>query len=162
LLMPVNVRLARGEDQGFIEALGLETALETVSPVRAVTKHDADQAFRRLVAFCRERAGTVFLLAETNGQRAGFLILLTDVPDDVTHMRQAFVAYVAVRSEDRGRGVGRALIQAAIAEGERRNLPHISLMVSANNVAARALYESEHFLHDRILMCRRIGTSEAS
>jgi len=45
--MSVNVRLAHGEDQAFIEALGLQTALETVSPARAVTKHDADQALRR-------------------------------------------------------------------------------------------------------------------
>jgi ribosomal protein S18 acetylase RimI-like enzyme len=160
--MSVNVRLARGEDQAFIEALGFQTALETVSPARAVTKHDADQALKRLLAFCRDRVGTVFLVAEIGGQRSGFLILLTDVPDEVTHMRQAFVAYLAVRSEDRGHGVGRALIQAAIAEGRRRNLPHISLMVSANNVTARALYESEHFMHDRILMCRPIDTAEAS
>ena len=160
--MSVNVRLARGEDQSFIDALGLETALETVSPVRAITKHDADQALRRLLAFCRDRAGTVFFVAETGGQRAGFLILLTDVPDDVTRMRQAFVAYVAVRSEDRGNGIGRALVQAAIAEGQRRNLPHISLMVSANNVTARGLYESEHFLHDRILMSRPLGTARAT
>jgi ribosomal protein S18 acetylase RimI-like enzyme len=160
--MTLNVRLARGDDQSFIETLGLETALETVSPVRAITKDVADQAFRRLLTFCRERAGTVIFIAENDGQRAGFLVMLTDVPDDVTHIRQAFVAYVAVRSEDRGHGVGRALIEAAIAEGQRRNLPHISLMVSANNVTARELYESEHFLHDRILMCRPLGSAEAS
>jgi ribosomal protein S18 acetylase RimI-like enzyme len=160
--MTVSVRAARDDDQSFIDALGRETALLTVSPVRAITQDVAEQAFHRLRVFCRDQRGTVVLIAEKDAQRAGFLILLTDVPDDITHMRQAFVAYVAVRAEDRGRGVGRTLIQAAIAEGQRRNLPHISLMVSANNAAARTLYESEQFLHDRILMIRPLRIAEAS
>jgi ribosomal protein S18 acetylase RimI-like enzyme len=159
--MTISVRTARDDDKSFIESLGQETALQTVSPVRAVEQAVAEQAFRRLMAFCRERPGTVFFIAERAARRAGFLILLTDVPDDVTQMRQAFVAYVAVRAEDRGSGVGRSLIRAAIAEGQRRKLPHISLMVSADNATARTLYGSEHFQHDRILMTRPLA-AEAS
>jgi len=153
----VSVRIARDDDQRFVEALGLQTALQTVSSVRATSKEVADQAFRRLVSYCKERSGTVILIAERNTHRAGFLILLTDMPDDITHGPQAFVAYIAVSENDRGHGVGRALVQSAIAEGHRRNLPHISLMVSADNDAARALYESELFQAERILMCRSLG-----
>ena len=160
--MTVRVRPARPDDQPFITALGLETALDTVSPVRALTRPAAEAAFRRLTAFCKERPGSVVFVAEREAERAGFLILLTDVPDDITQERQAFVAYVAVSAQARGQGVGRALIQAAIAEGQRRNLPHISLMVSADNQAARALYESEHFMHDRILMSRPLRPEPAS
>jgi ribosomal protein S18 acetylase RimI-like enzyme len=152
--MSVSVRLARDDDQSFVEALGNETALDTVSPVREVTRDIAERAFRRLVGFCRDRPGTVVFIAENDGRRAGFLILLTDVPDEVTHTPQAFVAYVAVCARDRGQGIGRALIRAAIAEGQRRGLPHISLMVSSNNGSARGLYESERFVQDRILMSR--------
>ncbi len=151
------MRVARDDDRSFIDALGRATALETVSPVRAVSQAAAEQAFLRLMAFCRDRSGTVILIGENETKRAGFLILLTDVPDEITQVAQAFVAYVAVDAEARGRGVGRALVQAAIAEGRRRNLSHISLMVSANNPAARGLYESERFLHDRILMCRPLA-----
>jgi ribosomal protein S18 acetylase RimI-like enzyme len=94
--------------------------------------------------------------------RAGFLILLTDVPDDVTQTPQAFVAYVAVLTPARGQGIGRALIRAATSESRRRRLPHISLMVSAHNAAARSLYESEHFMQERILMTRPLQNGAGS
>jgi len=154
--------MARDGDRSFIDALGLATALDTVSPVRAISQGAAEDAFRRLLAYCQDRQGTVVFVAESDGEQVGFLILLTDLPDDITHLPQAFIAYVAVRGEDRGRGVGRALVRAAIAEGQRRDLPHISLMVSAHNDAARTLYESEQFMHDRILMSRPLRGAQAS
>ena len=152
--MSVRVRPARPDDSSFIELLGLATALDTVSPVRTVSQRAAEAAFHRLLAFCNDRPGTVSLVAERAETPAGFLIMLTDVPDEVTQERQAFVAYVAVREADRGHGVGRALMHAAMAEGRKRDLPFISLMVSAGNASARALYESEHFMNERVLMSR--------
>ncbi len=157
--MTVRVRTARPDDTTFINALGLATALDTVSPVRAITRAAAEAAYRRLTSFCRERPGTVVFIAERDGDPAGFLILLTDVPDDVTQEPQAFIAYVAVRAADRGYGLGRALLREAIAEGQRRGLPHISLMVSADNHEAYALYESERFMAERTLMTRPLGPS---
>jgi ribosomal protein S18 acetylase RimI-like enzyme len=160
--MSVRVRPARPDDNNFIEVLGLATALDTVSPVRAVSRAAAESAFRRLLAFCKDRPGTVSLVAERAGVLAGFLIMLTDMPDEVTQERQAFVAYVAVREADQGHGVGRALLHAAMAEGERRNLPFISLMVSADNLRAKALYESEHFMNERVLMSRALTASRSA
>lgn len=150
--MATSVRLARSDDLAFIDALGMQTALDTVSPIRSLTQQAAEQAYQRLVSFCRERTGTVTFVAEHDGRRAGFLILVTDLPDDVSQTPQAFVAYVAVEAELRNIGIGRALIQAARAEGLRRKLPHLSLMVSADNALARELYESEGFVPERILM----------
>jgi len=150
--MATSVRLARSDDLAFIDALGMQTALDTVSPIRSLTRHAAEQAYQRLVSFCRERTGTVTFVAECEGRPAGFLILVTDLPDDVSQTPQAFVAYVAVEAEQRNQGIGRALIRAARAEGLRRKLPHLSLMVSADNALARELYESEGFLPERILM----------
>jgi ribosomal protein S18 acetylase RimI-like enzyme len=152
--MSVRVRPARPDDSGFIEVLGLATALDTVSPLRAISRYAAEAAFHRLLAFCNDRPDAVSLIAERSETPAGFLIMLTDMPDEVTQERQAFVAYLAVREADRGHGVGRALLHAAMAEGQKRNLPYISLMVSADNSTARALYESEHFMNERVLMSR--------
>ncbi len=160
--MSTSVRLARDDDRTFIDVLGAATALETTSSARALTQSDAEQAYARLVRFCRERPGTVTFVAETDGSCAGFLILLTDVPDDILQRPQAFVAYVAVSPQQRGVGVGRALIRAAIAEGQRRGLTHLSLMVSADNPVARRLYESERFEHERILMTRPLGSGASS
>jgi ribosomal protein S18 acetylase RimI-like enzyme len=152
--MSISVRRARDEDRSFIQALGVQTALQTVSPVRALTQSVAQQAYHRLMKLCEERPGTVIFIAESDAQRAGFLVMLTDMPDDITQHEQAFIAYVAVVPSQRGRGVGSALLQAAIAEGEERKLPHLSLMVSADNVEAKGLYESEQFVPERILMTR--------
>jgi ribosomal protein S18 acetylase RimI-like enzyme len=155
--MATRVRLGRNDDREFIDALGLETALDTVSAVRNFSAQTAADAYQRLVSFCRERPGTVTFVAERDGRRAGFLILVTDLPDDVSQQPQAFVAYVAVIPQCRREGVGRALIQAALAEGKRRKLPHVSLMVSADNAAARLLYESEGFMPERVLMTRALA-----
>jgi ribosomal protein S18 acetylase RimI-like enzyme len=154
--MATRVRLARSDDVEFIDALGLQTALDTVSAVRNLSQLVAREAYRRLVSFCRERSGTVTFIGEHDSQRAGFLILVTDLPDDVSQEPQAFVAYVAVVPEHRREGVGRALLRAAVAEGLRRNLPHVSLMVSADNPSAQALYESEGFVPERTLMTRAL------
>ncbi len=158
----MSVRLARNDDWDFIDALGMGTALDTVSPVRGLSRSAAERAYQRLVSFCREHRGTVTFLGERDGHRAGFLILVTDLPDDVSQIPQAFIAYVAVAEDQRGHGVGRALIRAAVAEGLRRNLPHVSLMVSADNSSARSLYESEGFLPERLLMTRASDRGPAS
>ncbi len=114
------------------------------------------RAYRRMAEFCRRREGTVTLVAERDSQRAGFLMLITDVPDDVTQLEQGFVAYVAVAEDQRGQGVGRALIQAAVSECKRRDIPHVSLMVSSNNASARSLYADEAFVEERILMTKAL------
>jgi len=159
--MTTTIRLARNDDLAFIDTLGLQTALDTVSPVRGLTRSAAEHAYQRLVSFCRERAGTVTFVGERDNQRAGFLMLVTDLPDDISQRPQAFIAYVAVAEEHRDHGVGRALIKAAIAEGLRRRLPHVSLMVSAENPTARLLYESEGFLPERLLMTKGLDQGSA-
>lgn len=160
--MTMSVRHARDDDRSFIDDLGAQTAHATLGPVRVVSNEVAKQAYKRLMAFCRERFGTITLIAESDGNRAGFLTLLTDVPEEATQTPQAFIAYLAVAEEQRGRGAGRALVQAAIRESERRGLPNICLMVSADNATAQMLYESEHFLEERILMTKPLGVGVPS
>ena len=109
--------------------------------------------------FCRERPGTIDLIAAVDGERAGFLILLTDVPDEVTHNDQAFVAFMAVAEPVRRTGVGRALLRAAEHEADRLKLPHLSLMVSADNAAARSLYAHTDFIEERLLLTKAIEAS---
>lgn len=95
-------------------------------------------------------------MVESEGERAGFLILLTDVPDEVSRLDQAFIAYMAVAPQARHGGLGRALLQAAAAEADRLDLPHVSLMVTSENVQARALYASDGFLQERMLLTKSV------
>ncbi len=47
--------------------------------------------------------------------------------------------------ERRGRGLGRALLEAALQHARERGAVHIDLGTSEDDVAARALYESVGF-----------------
>jgi ribosomal protein S18 acetylase RimI-like enzyme len=52
---------------------------------------------------------------------------------------------VAVESEHRGRGVGRALVRGAIANARSRDLDAVTLHCSTGNLAALELYTTEGF-----------------
>ena len=153
----IEVRRATPDDDRFISALGSSTALSSISRLRHVSDDTAALSFRRLLMFCRERPGTIDFIADVDGEPAGFLILLTDVPDDVTLKEQAFVAYMAVAEPLRSRGVGTALLRTAEAEARRLRLPHLCLMVSADNAPARALYERAGFSAERVQLAKALG-----
>ena len=52
---------------------------------------------------------------------------------------------IEVRSEARGRGLGRAITRALMTEATRRGAGFIALQVEERNTVARALYDSEGF-----------------
>ena len=79
----------------------------------------------------------VAFVAEIDGRIVGELTLFID------GARGAFGMLVAV--EARGRGIGRALLDATIVDARRRGLTHIDLDVYTNNGAALALYRSAGF-----------------
>ena len=107
--MTIVVRRGQPGDHAYLEALGTDTAQSGVSSIRPVSGDVAALAFRRLLAFCEQRPKTVVLIAESESVPVGFLILIVDIPDDVTQMPQAFVAYMAVEPIARRRGAGRLL-----------------------------------------------------
>jgi ribosomal protein S18 acetylase RimI-like enzyme len=96
----------------------------------------------------------VLLIAEHQAKPAGFLLMLDTLPDEVTRMPQAFVAYMAVEPSLRGRGIASRLLGAAEDEARRRGLPYMGLMVTEDNAAARALYERAGYLTERRLLCK--------
>jgi len=58
---------------------------------------------------------------------------------------ECHLAELYVVPELRGRGIGRALLDAAIELARERGADHIDLATSVDDVAARALYESAGF-----------------
>ena len=58
---------------------------------------------------------------------------------------ECYLAELYVAPERRGRGVGRALLEAAIALARSRGATYMDLCTSEEDVAARALYESLGF-----------------
>jgi ribosomal protein S18 acetylase RimI-like enzyme len=83
-----------------------------------------------------------FLLA---GPGPDGLAVLRFRPAIWTEALECYLAELYVVPPRRGHGLGRALMQAALAAARGRGADHIELGTSESDVAARALYESLGF-----------------
>lgn len=142
------------EDRAFIQDLGRRSAMSSVGSVRPAREENVERAFERLHGIVESEPSHVTLIATRDGARAGFLLLLADLPDEVTLLPGAFVAYMAVEPSARRSGVGAALLKSAEDEAQRRGVPYIALMVSEENEAARRLYQRSGYLTERRLLCK--------
>ena len=101
-------------------------------------------------SFDERRPPEGFLVAELDGRLVGYIRLAHPTPLACNaHVRQ--IQGLAVADEARGRGVGRALVRAAVEEARRCDARRITLRVLSHNAPARALYESEGFVVEGIL-----------
>jgi ribosomal protein S18 acetylase RimI-like enzyme len=157
----VDVRVAerRGAraagDRDFVTALGHGTAASSVGSLRPADEANLREAFDRLYAIV-ESQSHLTLIAERNGERVGFLFLLDNLPDEVTLLTGAFVAYMAVQEGSRRAGAGAALLAAAENEARRRGLPYMALMVSEANEPARLLYDRNGYQTERRMLCKHL------
>jgi ribosomal protein S18 acetylase RimI-like enzyme len=151
----VTVRRGTRDDHDFVRALARSTATSSVSAVRVAKYDDVIDSTARLVEFVLKRKHDV-LIAEEQGERVGFLLLLYDVPDEVTLTDQGFVAYTAVAPHARGRGAGRALLDAAERCAREAGMAYVSLMVTEDNTPARALYDGAGYVTERRMMTKAL------
>ena len=89
----------------------------------------------------------------TNGEAT--VLLVGDGPDGLAVLRfrpslwsgalECYLAELYVVPDERGHGLGRALMEAAIDTARRAGADHMDLGTSEDDVAARALYESLGF-----------------
>jgi ribosomal protein S18 acetylase RimI-like enzyme len=132
------------------------------SIVREATEADADAVGRLLDDFNREYgdptpgaaaiAGRVrTLLAEGDtlvllaGPGPDGLAVLRFRPSLWSEALECYLAELYVVAGRRGRGLGRALMNAAIEHARRRGADYMDLGTSEDDVAARRLYESLGF-----------------
>lgn len=153
--MSVSVRKASGDDRDFVRDLAERTVMQSVAAFRHTPETLVRIALARLLEIV-ETQSHVTLIAQAEGTRAGFLLLLDDLPDEVTTTPQGFIAYMAVEQARRGQGIGSALLAAAEDEARRRGLPYMALMVTEDNAAARRLYESSGYITERRLLCKQL------
>jgi ribosomal protein S18 acetylase RimI-like enzyme len=151
----VTVRHGRSEDWAFARDLGERTVMASVAAFRQAEEEKVRTAFARLLQIVQEQSH-LLLIAQRASRRVGFLLLLDDLPDEVTGTPQGFIAYMAVEPGFRGNAVGRALLAAAEDEARERSLPYMTLMVTEDNAAARALYERSGYVTERRLLCKRL------
>jgi ribosomal protein S18 acetylase RimI-like enzyme len=152
-LAPVVVRRGDASDRAFVRELGRATAMSSVSAVREGRAAEVLVAFERLLTFAYNRDHVV-LIGELAGKPAGFLLMVYDIPDEVTLTEQAFIAYTAVEPEARRSGVARALLEEAERQARAAGRGYLSLMVTEDNLAARALYDGAAFATERRMMTK--------
>jgi ribosomal protein S18 acetylase RimI-like enzyme len=143
----------RAADRAFVKELGRRCAMSSVGSLRRASEPAVRAAFDRLCDVVYDQSH-VTLIAQRAERRVGFLLLLDELPDEVTALPQGFVAYMAVDPECRGSGVGAALLAAAEDEARRRRLPYMALMVTEENAGARRLYERGGYRTERRLLCK--------
>jgi len=89
------------------------------------------------------------------GEYAGHL-WLTEQTDFFTAERALHVTAIAVASSRRKRGIGKMLMEAAVADAKRRGISHVTLGVDASNAVAISLYASLGFKTKRLAMSMRV------
>lgn len=149
----IVVRPGRPDDRPFVADLGKRTMGDSVAHFRYVNESLLEASYDGLLDFVFAQPHVLFV-AEQDGKRAGFVLMIDTMPDEVTRMPQGFVAYMAVEPWARREGIGSRLLAAAEDEARRRGLPYMGLMVTEDNAAARALYERAGYLTERRLLCK--------
>jgi ribosomal protein S18 acetylase RimI-like enzyme len=85
------------------------------------------------------------LVARIGGELAGY-VKLGPPTDALSNAHVQMVQGIAVAAAFRRRGVGRALVDAAVSEARGRGARRLTLRVLSHNEAALALYESAGFV----------------
>ncbi len=100
-----------------------------------------EQVLKRL----EKSEGIIRLAADVDGVLAGFLELET-YPGNPAHSHAADIHLIATHPEFRGKGVGRALMDAAIDLADNwLQVSRLGLSVWTTNTTAISLYESHGF-----------------
>ncbi|MCD9197391.1 GNAT family N-acetyltransferase [Aeromicrobium wangtongii] len=97
--------------------------------------------------------GHDLFVARSEGRDVGWLWLATDTTGPAP---QAFIHDIEVVEGERGRGLGRALLEAAEAWCADHSIAVLKLHVFAHNEAAVGLYESSGFETTDLSMAKQI------
>jgi ribosomal protein S18 acetylase RimI-like enzyme len=97
----------------------------------------------------------VVLVAEQGGEVVGYTYAGLEGRDYMSLRGPAGILYdIIVDPTHRGRGVGRMLLDATIAELERRGVPQVVLSTAERNASAQRLFDAAGFRRTMIEMTR--------
>lgn len=122
----LNIRLATKDDLEFL--LGLVSRLSEFGlPPSRDAKAIAAFTYDLLTRTLNENSPTsVILIAEENQKRLGF-IQLEEEKEFFSSEAHGYIANLAIAKEAEGKGVGKALMQAAEAWSKERDYRYLSL-----------------------------------
>jgi ribosomal protein S18 acetylase RimI-like enzyme len=132
----VEVRAARAADEEALAAIDRATWSSLSSP--------APPPGEEWTFFGERTSPEQVLVALVDGSVAGYAKLRHPTPLPASE-HVLSITGLAVDPAKQGRGVGRALVDGAIAEAHRRGIRRVTLRVLGPNERARHLYESAGF-----------------
>ena len=138
----MEIRRARIQDDEALATLDMATWSLHVSPAPA---REPGSPF-----FSDRSQPENVLVAEADGVAAGYVMLHQSISLQ-SHHHVLEVNGLAVDPSQKGRGIGRALMEEAKREARRKGARKLSLRVLAPNVTARRLYESCGFTVEGVL-----------
>lgn len=99
--------------------------------------NDVDDSPEGIARYLRRNPSTSFVAVE-NGAIVGCIMAGHDG-------RRGYIHHTAVKPECRGRGIGRALVEAAMEALRRENISKVALVAFSRNEAGNAFWERMGF-----------------
>jgi ribosomal protein S18 acetylase RimI-like enzyme len=158
--MPLHIRDSTREDFEFLR-VGFVAYLEEERrrvPVLGLPDGFADTYLPSLVAKVRDQGG-VFLVAERDGERCGYVIALPKDPNawDQTRSRTAMVMELYVAPGHRRAGIGRRLFEEVEERFAARGFDWVTFGVMATNVDARSFYRAMGYRETYLFMGKALS-----
>jgi ribosomal protein S18 acetylase RimI-like enzyme len=154
----IHIRPARAADAAWIIPLAPRMHAFGPPPWREAGEMDAAVAQQWAHELAHPTPGSSFLVAEdASGAPAGFVWVKTE-RDYFIERPVGHVIDIAVTEAAEGRGVGRALLEAAERWAEERGYPWLTLHVFEGNDRARRLYEKMGYQPEWTRMLKRVGS----
>lgn len=136
----MNVRRGRKEDLPFIKELTLETVDQGVSVGRSISnekvREAASQRLDDLDTMLTRQRDFAFLVAECEGEQAGFLILEFRDVEETTGELQTLIYNLAVQAKFLGKRVDRILVREAASLSHHRGYQFMTARITASNERA--------------------------
>ena len=147
--MAFEVRLGEARDARLLAEFGRQTFIDAFAGQIAHSNLTAfaDKRFgEKQQAAELEQPGTVFFVASSDGQTAGYAKLSESVsPDDITDENAIELERLYLHARWQGRGIAKALLYACIAETRDRSRSGIWLDVWDQNTRAQEFYRRHTF-----------------
>jgi ribosomal protein S18 acetylase RimI-like enzyme len=151
-----ELRTGSHADRDFVLDLGRRTVGDSLSALRRAAPKLVEFSYEALVDFAFERSHVLLIAQNDLEGRVGFLLMLDELPDEVTGLPQGFIAYMAVEPDARRHGVATQLLGAAEEAARSRGLPNVALMVTEDNAPAREFYAHAGYVTERRLLCKQL------
>lgn len=152
------IRRATAADMAAVGALaaGLVEAHHAFDPARflAATGHTAD-GYARFLGTQLDEADALVLVAERDGAIVGYAYAAIEGTDWMSLRGPAGVVHdLFVHDDQRGRAIGRQLLDAVLHEFETRGTPQVVLSTAAANTGAQRFFARAGFRPTMIEMTR--------